>query len=175
MKNTLNKTRAEYYYLQLLFKHFFCKLIRERDIRYNSFSKMAAKVQCESSRQLGFALSYTPFYPQTEEKTVFMVTTGLCLCLFRLNYCVVIPLAKRIAGTTGKVEKAKECVVPRQRTEGGRRFDRFYVIICTNAMHCNCNSLFTSFSSHQVSIFTHMHSVHFSAFSTHYAQCTSRP
>ena len=44
-------------------------------------------------------------------------------------------------------------------------------------MQCNCkgNSLFTSLPFHQVSISTHMHSVHFSAFSVHYAQCTSRP
>jgi len=41
--------------------------------------------------------------------------------------------------------------------------------------HCTCNSLSTSFPSHQVSISTHMHSVHFSSFSMHYAQCTSRP
>jgi len=48
---------------------------------------MAAKVHCESSRQLGFALSYTPpFYPQTEKKAVFKVTSGLFLCLFQLNY-----------------------------------------------------------------------------------------
>jgi hypothetical protein len=33
MKNALNKTCAEYYYLQLLFKYFFFKLIKERDIR----------------------------------------------------------------------------------------------------------------------------------------------
>ena len=47
--------------------------------------------------------------------------------------------------------------------------DGFYVIICINAMQCNCkcNSLVTSFPSHQVSIFTHTHSVHFSAFSFH--------
>jgi hypothetical protein len=84
---------------------------------------MVAKVQCESSRQLGFALTYAPPPPAStlkREKNVFMVTSGIFLCLFRLNYCVVIPLAKRIAGTTGKVEKAKECVVPRQRTDGGR-------------------------------------------------------
>ena len=36
------------------------------------------------------------------------------------QHCVVIPLAKHLAGMTGKVEKAIECVVPRQRTEGGR-------------------------------------------------------
>jgi len=36
------------------------------------------------------------------------------------QHCIVIPLAKHLAGTTGKVEGAKECVVRRQRTEGGR-------------------------------------------------------
>ena len=36
------------------------------------------------------------------------------------QHCVVIPLVKHRAGKTGKVEKAKECVVRRQRTEGGR-------------------------------------------------------
>ena len=51
--------------------------------------------------------------------------------------------------------------------------DRFYVIICINAMQCNykCNSLFTSFPSHQVSIFRHMHSIHYSAFSLHNPSC----
>ena len=39
--------------------------------------------------------------------------------------------------------------------------------------NCKYNSLFTFFPSHQVSISTHMHSVHFSTFSMHYAQCTS--
>ena len=38
---------------------------------------MAAKVHCESSRQLGFALSYTRLLPSNGEKTVFMVTSGL--------------------------------------------------------------------------------------------------
>ena len=36
------------------------------------------------------------------------------------QHCVVIPLAKHLAGTTGKVEKVKECVVRRQGTEEGR-------------------------------------------------------
>ena len=36
------------------------------------------------------------------------------------QHCVVIPLAKHVAGTTGKVEKAKECVARRQGTEEGR-------------------------------------------------------
>jgi hypothetical protein len=57
----------------------------------------------------------------------------------------------------------------------GRRLDRFHVIICVIAINCNCNSLFTSFLSHQVSIFTHMHSVHFSALSMHYPQCKALP
>jgi len=34
--------------------------------------------------------------------------------------CVVIPLAKHLARTTGKVEKVKECVVRRQGREEGR-------------------------------------------------------
>jgi hypothetical protein len=56
-------------------------------ITFRTFSKMAAKVHCESSRQLGFALSYTPLLPSNGgKKTVFMVTSGLFLCLFRLNY-----------------------------------------------------------------------------------------
>jgi len=38
---------------------------------------------------------------------------------------------------------------------------RWVARYCNN---CNCNSLFTCFLSHQVSIFTHMHSVHFTAF-----------
>ena len=36
------------------------------------------------------------------------------------QHCVVIPLAKHLAGTTGKVEKVKACVVHRQGTEEGR-------------------------------------------------------
>jgi hypothetical protein len=51
------------------------------------------------------------------------------------QHCVVIALAKLIAGRTGKIDRAKECVVPRQRTEGGRTKVRsVYVIICTNVM-----------------------------------------
>jgi len=34
--------------------------------------------------------------------------------------------------------------------------------------NCSCNSLFTSFLSHQVSVFTHLHSVHFSVLSMNY-------
>jgi hypothetical protein len=33
---------------------------------------------------------------------------------------VVFPLAKHLAGMTGKVEKVKKCVVRRQGTEEGR-------------------------------------------------------
>jgi len=36
------------------------------------------------------------------------------------QHSVVIPLAKHLAGTTGKVEKVKACVVRRQGTEEGR-------------------------------------------------------
>ena len=36
--------------------------------------------------------------------------------------------------------------------------------------NCSCNSVFTSFLSHQVSIFTHLHSFHFSALCMHYPQ-----
>jgi hypothetical protein len=36
------------------------------------------------------------------------------------QHCVIIPLAKYPAGTKEKIEKAKECLVPRQRTAGGR-------------------------------------------------------
>jgi len=36
------------------------------------------------------------------------------------QHCVVIPLVKHLAGTTGKAEKEKACVVRRQGTEEGR-------------------------------------------------------
>jgi len=38
---------------------------------------MAAEVHCESSRQLGFALSYTPPSTLKGEKTVFMVNSNV--------------------------------------------------------------------------------------------------
>jgi len=64
-------------------------------------------------------------------------------------------------------------------TAYGRRTDEgsigFTLSFVQMQCNCKCSSLFTSFPSHQVSIFTHMHSVHFSAFSMHYALCTSRP
>jgi hypothetical protein len=41
--------------------------------------------------------------------------------------------------------------------------------------NCNCNSLFTCFLSHQVSIFKHMHSVHFSASFMHYPYSMTLP
>jgi len=50
---------------------------------------MAAKVHCESSRQLGFALSYTsPFYPQTDKENSIY---GNLEYLFRLDYSAVNP------------------------------------------------------------------------------------
>jgi hypothetical protein len=48
---------------------------------------------------------------------------------------------------------------------------------CTDGLHviiviiAIANSLFTCFLSHNVSIFTHMNSIHFSALSMHYPQC----
>jgi len=60
----------------------------------------------------------------------------------------------------------------RRTDEGSIGFSLSFVKMQWN---CKSNSLFTSFPSHQVSIFTHMHSVPFSAFSMHYARCTSRP
>jgi len=51
------------------------------------------------------------------------------------QHCVVIPLVKHLAGTTGKVEKVKKMLsVDRERKKDGRRLDRLYVIICISAM-----------------------------------------
>jgi hypothetical protein len=51
------------------------------------------------------------------------------------QHCVAIPFAKHLVATMGKVGKVKECVaVDREQKEDGRRLDRFYVIICINAM-----------------------------------------
>ena len=51
------------------------------------------------------------------------------------QHCVVILLMKHLAGMTGKGEKVKKCVARRQGTEEGwTRLDRFYVILCINAM-----------------------------------------
>ena len=36
------------------------------------------------------------------------------------QHCLVIPLAKHLAGTTGKFEKVKKCVARRQGAEEGR-------------------------------------------------------
>jgi hypothetical protein len=53
------------------------------------------------------------------------------------QHCVVIPLAKGLAGTTGKVEKVKKCVVHRQGTEEGRTKVRYVV-----RYHLyNCNAI----------------------------------
>jgi hypothetical protein len=51
--------------------------------------------------------------------------------------------------------------------------DRLHVIIVIR--NCNCNCLFTCFLSHKICIFTHMHSVHFTAFFMHYPVCTTPP
>jgi hypothetical protein len=92
------------------------------------------------------------------------------------QHCVVIPLAKHLARTMGKVETAKECVVPRHHTEGGRtkvrQVLRYHLYKCNataSAIHYLLPSCLIRFP------FSHMHSVHFSAFSMHYAQCKSRP
>jgi len=45
-------------------------------------------------------------------------------------------------------------------------------VLRENAHTCKKN---TSFLSHQVSVFTHMHSGHFFAFSMHYPQCKTLP
>jgi len=49
--------------------------------------------------------------------------------------------------------------------------DRQWVRYVLRCYLYNCNSLFTCFLSHQVFIFTHMFSVHFSAFCMHYPRC----
>jgi hypothetical protein len=41
------------------------------------------------------------------------------------QHCVAIPLVKRLAGTTGKVEKVKACVVCRQGMEEGQTKVRY--------------------------------------------------
>jgi hypothetical protein len=85
------------------------------------------------------------------------------------QHCVVISLAKNLAGTTGKVERANVLSLDRVRKKDGRRLDRFYVIICMNA-----TQLQVQFIIHFLPVspgfhfHTHMHSVHFSAFSVHY-------
>ena len=56
------------------------------------------------------------------------------------------------------------------QTAYGRRLDRLYVIICIIAVQLQLQFII-HFLSHQVSIFTHMHSVHVSALSVHYPQC----
>jgi len=51
------------------------------------------------------------------------------------QHCVVIPLAKRIAGTKERLRRRKSVLsLDNVRKTDGRRFDKFYVIICTNAM-----------------------------------------
>jgi len=58
----------------------------------------------------------------------------------------VIPLAKHLAGTTGRVEKVKNVLsVDRVRKKDGRRF---YIIICINAMQLQVQFI-SHFSSYQ--------------------------
>jgi hypothetical protein len=65
------------------------------------------------------------------------------------QHCVFIPLAKHPLERRERLRRRKNVLsLDSVRKEDGRRLDRFYVIICTN-------SLFTSFPSHRVSIFTH--------------------
>jgi len=52
---------------------------------------MAAKMHCESSRQLGFALSYTPPPPSTLKRRGKNSIYGNLECLFRLDYSAVNP------------------------------------------------------------------------------------
>jgi hypothetical protein len=47
--------------------------------------------------------------------------------------CVVIPLAKHLAGMTEKFKKANLLSLVSVRKKNGRRIDRFYVMICMNA------------------------------------------
>ena len=52
-------------------------------MNFRTFSKMVAKVHCESSRQLGFALSYT--LPSTLKRREQNSIYGNLECLFRLD------------------------------------------------------------------------------------------
>jgi hypothetical protein len=92
---------------------FFCKLIRERDIRYNSFlhifqdgGKSALRIVPPTNSEFcGFALSYThpPSLPSNgENKTVFMVTSNVyfdCTNLYGCNRLsrsiILLPLLGR--------------------------------------------------------------------------------
>jgi len=64
--------------------------------------------------------------------------------------------------------------VDREQKKDGRRLDKLCVITFRNA-----TQLQVQFIIHFLPVSTgfhfHMHSVHFSVFSVHYAQCTSRP
>jgi hypothetical protein len=69
----IEQKSAECYYLQLLSKHFFCKLIRERDIRYNLFSHIfqdggQSALRIVPPTSICTPLYPLPFYPQTEKK-----------------------------------------------------------------------------------------------------------
>jgi hypothetical protein len=92
------------------------------------------------------------------------------------QHCVVIPLAKHLAGTTGKVAKEKNVLsVDREGKKDGQRLDRFYVIICIIAMQwqMQCISRFLLVSSG-----FHFHEHAFRSLLRvfmHYPTCTLRP
>jgi hypothetical protein len=51
------------------------------------------------------------------------------------QHCVVIPLAKHLAGTTGRLRRRKNVLsLDSIRKEDGRKLDRIFIIICINAM-----------------------------------------
>ena len=51
------------------------------------------------------------------------------------QHCVIIPLAKHLAERRESLRRWKDVLsVDRERKKDGRRLDRFYVIICINAM-----------------------------------------
>jgi len=88
MKNAVNKKCSECYYLQLLFTHFFYKLIRERDIRYNSFSHIFQNGGWSALWIVPptwiCTLLYSPLLPSNGGKKTSIY--GNLECLFRLDY-----------------------------------------------------------------------------------------
>jgi len=51
------------------------------------------------------------------------------------QHCVVIPLAKHLAGTMGRLRRWKNVLsLDSMRKEDGRKLDRIFIIICINAM-----------------------------------------
>ena len=92
------------------------------------------------------------------------------------QHCLVIPLAKHFTERRERLGRWKNVLsVDRERKKDRQRLDRLYVIICINAMQLQVQFISHFHPSHQVSIFTHTHSIHFSAFSLHNTPCTSHP